>query len=53
MVGGDAGGGGANLDYQLLGLFAYSFTPKFGLGPAGAIWMWTIVATISLSTMSR
>ena len=32
MVGGDAGGGGANLDYQVVGLFAYNFTPKLGLG---------------------
>ena len=32
MVAGDAGGGGANLDYQVVGLFTYKFTPKFGLG---------------------
>ncbi len=32
IVSGDAGGGGANLDYQVLGLFTYKFTPKFGLG---------------------
>jgi hypothetical protein len=32
MVGGDAGGGGANLDYQAVGLFTYNFTPKIGLG---------------------
>ncbi len=32
MVGGDAGGGGANLDYQVVGLFTYNFTPKLGLG---------------------
>jgi hypothetical protein len=32
MVGGDAGGGGANLDYQVVGLFTYKFTPKLGLG---------------------
>ena len=31
-VAGDAGGGGANLDYQAVGLFTYNFTPKFGLG---------------------
>ena len=32
MVGGDAGGGGANLDYQVVGLFTYNFTRKLGLG---------------------
>jgi hypothetical protein len=31
-VAGDAGGGGANLDYQVVGLFTYNFTPKLGLG---------------------
>ncbi len=31
-VAGDAGGGGANLDYQVVGLFTYNFTRKFGLG---------------------
>jgi len=31
-VGGDAGGGGANQDYQAIGLFTYKFTPKLGLG---------------------
>ena len=31
-VAGDAGGGGANLDYQAVGLFTYKFTPKLGLG---------------------
>jgi outer membrane protein OmpA-like peptidoglycan-associated protein len=31
-VGGDAGGGGANLDYQVIGLFTYDFSPKLGLG---------------------
>ncbi len=29
---GDAGGGGASLDYQAVGLFTYNFTPKLGLG---------------------
>ena len=32
IVAGDAGGGGANLDYQVVGLFTYKFTPKLGLG---------------------
>ena len=32
MVSGDAGGGGASLDYQVIGLFTYKFTPKLGLG---------------------
>ncbi len=31
-IAGDAGGGGANLDYQVVGLFTYNFTPKIGLG---------------------
>ena len=31
-VSGDAGAGGANLDYQVIGLFTYNFTPKLGLG---------------------
>ena len=31
-VGGDGGGGGANVDYQAVGLFTYNFTPKLGLG---------------------
>jgi hypothetical protein len=31
-VGGDGGGGGANVDYQAVGLFTYKFTPKLGLG---------------------
>jgi hypothetical protein len=31
-VSGDAGGGGASLDYQAVGLFTYDFTPKIGLG---------------------
>jgi hypothetical protein len=30
-VSGDAGAGGANLDYQVLGTFNYNFTPKIGL----------------------
>lgn len=29
---GDVGAGGANLDYQAVGLFMYNFTPKLGLG---------------------
>ena len=29
-VAGDAGGGGANLDYQVVGLFTYDFTRKLG-----------------------
>jgi len=29
-VSGDAGAGGANLDYQALGLLSYNFTPKWG-----------------------
>ena len=32
MVGGDAGGGGANIDYQAVGLFTYKFTRIIGLG---------------------
>ncbi len=32
IIAGDAGGGGANLDYQVVGLFTYKFTPKLGLG---------------------
>ena len=31
-VAGDAGAGGANLDYQVVGLLNYQFTPKWGLG---------------------
>ena len=31
-VAGDAGGGGANLDYQVAGLFTYNVTPKLGFG---------------------
>ncbi len=31
-VAGDAGAGGASLDYQAVGLFTYDFTPKIGLG---------------------
>ena len=30
-VAGDAGAGGSNLDYQVLGLLNFNFTPKFGL----------------------
>ena len=30
-VAGDAGAGGSNLDYQLLGLMNFNFTPKLGL----------------------
>ena len=30
-VAGDVGAGGANLDYQVLGLLNYNFTPKFGV----------------------
>ena len=30
-VAGDVGAGGANLDYQALGLLNYNFTPKFGV----------------------
>jgi hypothetical protein len=32
MVGGDAGGGGANVDYQVSGLVNYQIRPKWGLG---------------------
>ena len=32
MVAGDAGAGGASLDYQAVGLFTYDFTRKLGLG---------------------
>ncbi len=32
MASGDAGAGGASLDYQAVGLFTYDFTPKLGLG---------------------
>jgi len=31
-VSGDAGAGGANIDYQALGLFTYNFTRHFGAG---------------------
>jgi hypothetical protein len=31
IVNGDAGGGGANLDYNIQGLLTYNFTPKLGL----------------------
>jgi hypothetical protein len=31
-VAGDAGAGGANLDYQVVGLLNYQFTPRWGLG---------------------
>ena len=31
-IAGDAGGGGANLDYQVVGLLTYKFTRKLGLG---------------------
>jgi hypothetical protein len=31
-VSGNAGAGGANLDYQVIGLFSYNFTPKLGMG---------------------
>jgi hypothetical protein len=31
-VSGNAGAGGANLDYQVIGLFSYNFTPKIGMG---------------------
>ena len=31
-VSGNAGAGGANLDYQVIGLFSYNFTPKIGVG---------------------
>ena len=30
-VAGDAGAGGANLDYQAMGLLNFNVTPKFGL----------------------
>lgn len=32
MASGDAGAGGASLDYQAVGLLMYDFTPKLGLG---------------------
>ena len=32
MVSGDAGAGGASLDYQVLGIVNYQFTPRWGLG---------------------
>jgi outer membrane protein OmpA-like peptidoglycan-associated protein len=32
MVSGDAGGGGANVDYQIIGLLNYKFGEHFGLG---------------------
>jgi len=32
MISGDAGAGGANLDYQVIGLFTYQFKPHLGLG---------------------
>jgi len=32
LVGGDTGGGGANLDYMAIGLFNYNLTPKIGVG---------------------
>jgi len=31
-ISGDAGGGGANLDYQVIGLFTYQLTKHLGLG---------------------
>jgi hypothetical protein len=31
-IAGDAGGGGASSDYQVVGLFTYKFTQKLGLG---------------------
>jgi len=31
-VSGNAGAGGANLDYQVIGLFSYNLTPKLGMG---------------------
>ena len=31
-VAGDAGAGGANLDYQVVGLLNYEFTPRWGFG---------------------
>jgi hypothetical protein len=31
-VSGNAGAGGANLDYQVIGLFSYNFTRKIGMG---------------------
>jgi hypothetical protein len=31
-VSGNAGAGGANLDYQVIGLFSYNLTPKIGVG---------------------
>jgi hypothetical protein len=31
-ISGDAGAGGANLDYQVIGLFTYQFKPHLGLG---------------------
>ena len=32
IVGGDAGGGGANVDYQVSGLVNYQIKPKWGIG---------------------
>ena len=32
VVGGDAGGGGASLDYQVIGLLNFDLSPKWGLG---------------------
>ena len=32
IISGDAGGGGANLDYQVLGLLNFKFTQHFGIG---------------------
>jgi len=32
IISGDAGAGGANLDYQVIGLLNYKFTQHFGLG---------------------
>ena len=53
-VAGDAGAGGANLDYQVVGLLNYQFTQTGGAWRwAGGIWMWTIVQPTTSSFTTR
>jgi len=59
-VAGDAGGGGANLDYQVIGLFTYQLTKHFGLGlgwryldvdyrPSGHQFVWDVAQSGALA----
>ena len=50
LISGDAGAGGANLDYQVLGLLNYKFTQHLGLGLGWRICMRTIVRAIISSS---